>query len=135
MKKAKLFLSVLLCMTLLLSAMTVSVSAIRPDEARTIRQIYVNEESDGYEIPYVLYLPANYDEAKDYPVLLLLHGAGERGNDNELQLFHAVDELYETRQALMDECIFLVPQCPPNEQWVDWPWVNGYYALDEIPES
>ena len=135
MKKIRLLLSFVLCVTLLVCALTVSVSAIRPDEARTIRQIYVNEEPDGYEIPYVLYLPANYDEAKEYPVLLLLHGAGERGNDNELQLFHAVDELYETRQALMDECIFLVPQCPPNEQWVDWPWVNGNYALDVIPES
>lgn len=135
MKKAKLLLSVLLCMTVLLGALSVSVSAARPEEARTLKQVYVNEELDGYEIPYVLYLPANYDEAKEYPVLLLLHGAGERGNDNELQLFHAVDELYETRQALMDECIFLVPQCPLNELWVDWPWENGNYALDEIPES
>ena len=135
MKKIRLLLSFVLCVTLLVCALTVSVSAVRPDEARTLKQVYVNEELDGYEIPYVLYLPANYDEAKEYPVLLLLHGAGERGNDNELQLFHAVDELYETRQALMDECIFLVPQCPQNELWVDWPWENGNYALDEIPES
>ena len=135
MKKAKLLLSVLLCMTVLLGALSVSVSAVRPEEARTLKQVYVNEELDGYEIPYVLYLPANYDEAKEYPVLLLLHGAGERGSDNELQLFHAVDELYETRQALMDDCIFLVPQCPLEEQWVDWPWTNGNYSVDEIPES
>lgn len=135
MKKIRLLLSFVLCVTLLVCALTVSVSAVRPEEARTLKQVYVNEELDGYEIPYVLYLPANYDEAKEYPVLLLLHGAGERGNDNELQLFHAVDELYETRQALMDECIFLVPQCPLNELWVDWPWENGNYALDEIPES
>ena len=135
MKKAKLLLSCLLCMTVLLGALSVSVSATRPEEARTLKQVYVNEELDGYEIPYVLYLPANYDEAKEYPVLLLLHGAGERGSDNELQLFHAVDELYETRQALMDDCIFLVPQCPLEEQWVDWPWTNGNYSVDEIPES
>lgn len=135
MKKAKFLLSVLLCMTVLLGALCISVSAVRPDESRTQKAVYVNAELDGYEIPYVLYLPANYDEAKEYPVLLLLHGAGERGNDNELQLFHGVDELYETRQTLMDECIFLVPQCPLDELWVDWPWENGNYALDEIPES
>ena len=35
----------------------------------------------------------------------------------------------------MDECIFLVPQCPTDELWVDWPWENGNYNLDEIPES
>ena len=135
MKHLRFYLSFLLALTLLCAAMTVSVSAVRPDEARTLKDVYVNDELDGYEIPYVLYLPANYDESKSYPVLLLLHGAGERGNDNELQLFHAVDELYETRQALMDECIFLVPQCPNDEQWVDWPWTNGNYSVDEIPES
>ena len=135
MKKFRVILSCLLVLVLLCAAMTVSVSAVRPDEARTIKQVYVNEELDGYEIPYVLYLPANYDTSKSYPVLLLLHGAGERGNDNDLQLFHGVDELYETRQALMDECIFLVPQCPTDELWVNWPWENGNYALDEIPES
>ena len=135
MRKYRPLLSLILCVTLLLCALSVSVSAVRPDEGRTIRQVYVNEELDGYEIPYVLYLPADYDEAKDYPVLLLLHGAGERGNDNELQLFHAVDELYETRPALMDDCIFLIPQCPEGELWVDWPWENGNYALDDIPES
>ena len=135
MKNLRVLLSFLLFLTLLCAAMTVSVSATRPDEARTLKEVYVNDALDGYEIPYVLYLPANYDESKSYPVLLLLHGAGERGNDNELQLFHAVDELYETRQALMDECIFLVPQCPTDELWVDWPWENGNYNLDEIPES
>lgn len=37
-------------------------------------------------MPYRLYVPENYDPAKSYPLVLFLHGAGERGNDNEKQL-------------------------------------------------
>ncbi len=100
-----------------------------------IKEVYVNEELDGYTLPYNLILPTDYDETKLYPVIMLLHGAGERGDDNELQMFHGVDEMFTTRPELMAQTIVLVPQCPLNEQWVDWPWANGNYALDEIPES
>ena len=39
-------------------------------------------------LPYRILLPLNYDASKKYPLILLLHGAGERGNDNESQLVH-----------------------------------------------
>ena len=35
---------------------------------------------------YRLYLPPNYTPARPWPVILVLHGAGERGRDNERQL-------------------------------------------------
>ena len=39
-------------------------------------------------LPYRLLLPENYDGSKKYPLVFFLHGAGERGNDNEIQLLH-----------------------------------------------
>ena len=39
-------------------------------------------------LPYRILLPINYDTAKSYPLVLVLHGAGERGNDNVAQLTH-----------------------------------------------
>ena len=37
---------------------------------------------------YRMLLPENFDPQIKYPVLIFLHGAGERGNDNEAQLIH-----------------------------------------------
>ena len=37
---------------------------------------------------YRILKPLNYDPAKQYPVHLFLHGAGERGDDNKSQLIH-----------------------------------------------
>ena len=36
---------------------------------------------------YRILAPLDYDANKKYPVHLFLHGAGERGNDNEVQKF------------------------------------------------
>ena len=49
------------------------------------KKIYVNQTDT---LPYRLLLPDNYNPKKSYPLLVFLHGAGERGNDNEKQLIH-----------------------------------------------
>jgi len=38
------------------------------------------------DMPYRLYVPENYDTSKSYPLVLFLHGGGERGTDNEKQI-------------------------------------------------
>jgi hypothetical protein len=29
----------------------------------------------------------------------------------------------------------VAPQCPADKQWVDTPWANGSYMLDNVPVS
>ena len=41
------------------------------------RSIVVN----GVEFPYVVYVPRDFDRGRSWPVILFLHGSGERGND------------------------------------------------------
>ncbi|WP_010281201.1 chitobiase/beta-hexosaminidase C-terminal domain-containing protein [Bacillus timonensis] len=50
----------------------------------TIADQFLSFTYDG--MPYRLYVPENYDSSKSYPLVLFLHGGGERGNDNEKQL-------------------------------------------------
>ena len=45
-------------------------------------------EHQGDTLPYRIILPKDYNPQKTYPLLVVLHGAGERGNDNEAQLVH-----------------------------------------------
>ncbi|HXO75493.1 MAG TPA: hypothetical protein VN824_09670, partial [Puia sp.] len=42
--------------------------------------------SGGDTLRYRIQYPLSYDPAKKYPLILLLHGSGERGSDNEAQL-------------------------------------------------
>src|SRR5436309_14431231 len=49
-------------------------------------------DKDGKTLPYRLLKPDNYDPNQKYPLVLFLHGAGERGKDNEKQLIHGVAE-------------------------------------------
>jgi predicted peptidase len=46
----------------------------------------LNDSRTGLSMPYRLFVPAHYDAAKKYPLVMFLHGGGENGTDNEMQL-------------------------------------------------
>ncbi len=72
-------------------------------------------------LPYRLFVPTNYTAATKYPIVLFLHGAGERGTDNRLQLTGQTGELVfasETNQLLYPS-FMVAPQCPLNAVWSD----------------
>lgn len=78
-------------------------------------------------LPYRLLLPENYDASKKYPLVFFLHGAGERGNDNEKQLVHGA-KLFLKEEVRRDyPAIVVFPQCPQNSFWsnVDFRMENG----------
>ena len=91
--------------------------------------------SDRTRLPYRIYIPSNYDPAKQYPVLFFLHGAGERGNDNQRHLVHVVENLFNQKNTPVTDAIIICPQCPNDNQWVDTPWANGSYSTATVKES
>jgi poly(3-hydroxybutyrate) depolymerase/lysophospholipase L1-like esterase len=98
---------------------------------------YTNSSKYSHSMPYRLFVPANYNAGQSYPLVLFLHGAGERGTDNNAQLTANqgatvwAEPYYQTNHP----CFVLAPQCPANEQWVDTPWGNGSYSLSSVPIS
>lgn len=121
----KRFIALVIAMILFTIPLTANAIDVKTDSRKTV---YTNEDTT---IPFRIVVPQNYDESKSYPMLVFFHGAGERGNDNELSLFHCIQYLADN----LPECFILVPQCPLNNQWVDTPWANGAYSVDNIPES
>jgi predicted peptidase len=74
----------------------------------------------GKTLPYRLLKPDPCDPRKKYPLVLFLHGAGERGNDNEKQLIHGAPEFAKEENRRKYPCFLTVPQCPEGQRWADW---------------
>ncbi len=68
-------------------------------------------------LPYRLLLPENYDATKKYPLILFLHGSGERGSDNEAQLVHGSNFFLSDSVRKKYPAIVIFPQCPANSFW------------------
>jgi predicted peptidase len=54
---------------------------------------------------------------KRVPLIVFLHGAGERGNDNESQLKHFVRDAASPEFQSAHPCFVLAMQCPAGETW------------------
>lgn len=82
---------------------------------------------NGDTLPYRLLLPENYDKSKKYPLVFFLHGAGERGNNNEAQLVHGAKLFLKEENRKNFPAIIVFPQCPANSFWsnVDIKMENG----------
>ncbi|RXK47520.1 carboxylesterase family protein [Aquirufa rosea] len=77
----------------------------------------VLEFGPDQSLPYQIMYPENMVKGKKYPVLLFLHGAGERGNDNEKQLTHGSKLFVDPAFQAKYQAIVIFPQCPANSYW------------------
>ncbi len=77
---------------------------------------------DGQLLSYRLLTPRNYDAKEKYPVVLFLHGAGERGSDNQAQLRHCVPLFLKADVREKYACFVVVPQVPSEQKWADVDW-------------
>jgi len=67
-------------------------------------------------IDYLLYLPKNYNSSQEnFPLMLFMHGAGERGHDLNLVKKHGPPKLID--QGKDFPFIVVSPQCPENIWW------------------
>lgn len=85
-------------------------------------------DSKGTSINYRILFPENYDPKAKYPLLLFLHGAGERGNDNEAQLTHGSTVLLDFVKKT--PAIVILPQCPKEDYWASVKFSRAKYPLD-----
>jgi predicted peptidase len=71
---------------------------------------------------YRLLSPENMEAGKVYPLVLFLHGAGERGDDNVGQLAYLPEWMAEAENRKKYPCFVLAPQCRAKRFWVNVNW-------------
>lgn len=61
--------------------------------------------------------PIRMREQGRYPVILVLHGSGERGSDNKSQLVHGGPMFASSSARNSFPAYVIFPQCPQNDTW------------------
>jgi predicted peptidase len=73
--------------------------------------------ADGTVLRYRWSAPASPEPGKTYPLVLFLHGSGERGDDNKAQLKHGVMPIIRGAEKLGKPVFLIAPQCPADRWW------------------
>jgi predicted peptidase len=87
-------------------------------------------DAQGATLPYRLARPAEVSSPANarFPLVVVLHGAGQRGTDNEAQI-HAIVPVFLSAENRQRYPAFVVsPQCPPDVKWTAVNW-------QEIPHA
>ncbi len=101
----------ILAMILMISSLTMNAQNMQHEGAfkgTVIRNVAMD---------YLLYLPDGFESKPDkqWPMLVFLHGSGERGNDLEKVKVHGPPKLIAQGKAM--PFVVLSPQCPSNTDW------------------
>lgn len=88
-------------------------------EARTVLlEVAGTSEQFGYRF----LRPPETEAAGRYPLILFLHGAGERGTDNQAQLKYLPTWLADSPLRQQYPCFVIAPQCRPDQRWSPFSW-------------
>lgn len=88
----------------------------RAADAKDLFEARVHESGEK-KLNYRLMLPADYDKEKTYPLVIFLHGSGERGDDNVAQLVHGMNDFSKDENRTKFPCFVMAPQCPRSSSW------------------
>jgi len=78
---------------------------------------YTNDKGDTLNYRQ---LSPDYNKIRKYPLVIFLHGSGERGNDNKAQLKWGVLNFATDRAMALHPAIVIAPQCPENQEWASY---------------
>jgi predicted peptidase len=109
-----------------------------PAEDQDPSRVYEPREfvgSNGVPLKYRLIKPLNYQQGKKYPLVLFLHGAGERGSDNSITLKHAAKDFLDPERRAEFPAYVLIPQCPKDKKWSEVDWSKETSQIPENPSD
>lgn len=95
-----------------------------------------SKAQENITLPYRLFRSEKAETSTDaVPLVVFLHGAGERGNDNSAQLKHCIN--YFLDDTITNQYLFLllVPQCPEGKRWVNTDWSLPEHKMESEPTA
>lgn len=114
-------------------ALTTALPALAQFTVEEALKPYVYTNALGEVFPYRLSAPQFPEKGKKYPLILFLHGSGECGSDNRLQLRAGVPALLGTLQQRPQPVMVLAPQCQAGNWWVKRLAMKPEYAAAKEP--
>ena len=99
----------------LLSLLLMSGAGYAQDYSLFEKRTFITAKGDT--LPYRILFPEGYKKDKKYPLVLFLHGGGEKGRDNEKQLLHGIKVFLDPENRKKFPCIVIAPQCMPDDSW------------------
>ena len=103
----------------------------RPSEPKIPEYQYKYHVADGDTFLYRFLEPIYGKKKQSYPLVLFLHGAGERGSDNEKQLTHGTYIFQVPENVKKYPCYVVAPQCPEEKRWVESAWNSKVHHMPE----
>jgi len=89
-------------------------------------------DSGGLTLHFRLFVPADYDDSRPYPLVVFLHGRGNRGSDNRRQVLLGAKLWAEPPTQTRQQTFVLAPQCPADDGWGRPEGMAGYGASSPI---
>ncbi len=81
-------------------------------------EVFQDVTDPNLHCQYLFFIPEDYGKKDElWPLILFLHGAGERGSDLELVKKHGIPKIVETQKDF--PFIVVSPQCPEESWWTD----------------
>jgi predicted peptidase len=109
-----------------------SMNTLKPSSNR-MEEFHLSTSISGpLDINFLLYFPKDYNPDKKWPLLIFLHGKGERGDDLEKVKIHGPAKLIKEGRDF--PFIIAAPQCPDSSWWstvVLDRWLS--YLLTRLP--
>jgi predicted peptidase len=89
----------------------------------------------GEKLPYRILKPLaeSSPSGKKFPLVLFLHGAGERGDENVRQLIHGGRNFAEEAFRRRHPAFVVAPQCPTDKKWVEVDWSAESHSMPVDP--
>lgn len=97
--------------------------------------LYGTSAGGNPALPFRYFVPPGYDAAQAYPLILFLHGSGERGSNNESQLNNNANgamRLLDDGNLALQPVFMVAPQCPSNGWWSGGTLETAISLIDQM---